>query len=284
MSAAARSHLIFAAGQVLRPLIKILIRGGIKFDEFREIAKSVYVDSAVKDGIGAATAPRPDQVSSATGIELSEVERLVAQGGALPLPEPTLFKVLLEILQKWHTDPEYVGPYGIPLDLPVRSGNGRSFEALVRLVDNRVSPTDALNELMRNKAVGHIGQQHVRALSRSLIMPEAMSKEQLEYFGKAMRRLASTFEFNLDPNQRRKRLERFVVSDRGLSPEVLSRFEAFVRERANVLLLEADNWLVPYTARGFSTPGAARTVGVNIFTFVDEPDPVLQEVSPVRGP
>ena len=51
MSDEARSHLFHAFRKVLRPLVKILIRAGVRHDEFAEVIKGVYVESAIRDGI-----------------------------------------------------------------------------------------------------------------------------------------------------------------------------------------------------------------------------------------
>ena len=69
MADSARAHLIFSFRKVLRPLIKILIRAGVTYDEFREVIKGAYVETAVRDGIGMA---RPDvtraRVATYTGV------------------------------------------------------------------------------------------------------------------------------------------------------------------------------------------------------------------------
>ena len=41
MSDTARAHLIHAFRKVLRPLVKILIRAGVRYDEFSEVIKGV---------------------------------------------------------------------------------------------------------------------------------------------------------------------------------------------------------------------------------------------------
>lgn len=264
-----REHLLQAVSRVLRPIIKILIRSGVRFDEFAELAKGVYVESAILDGLGLQTKPTRARVSVATGVPKRDVDKFIDNEGALPRPKPTLAGILVEVLQKWHTDPAYVGPYGIPLEIEFASPKGRCFEDLVALVDPRADPHEVLDELMRNKSVAYAGQKHLKALTRYFMMPEAMSKEQLEYFGKTIRRLANTLEFNMDPKRDTKRLERFVVADRGVPPDVVPAFEAYARDRANEFLLDLDNWLSPYSARGFGATGTVLNLGLNIFTFVE---------------
>lgn len=269
MASVSREHLLHAVSKVLRPIVKILIRSGVRFDEFAELAKGVYVESAVLDGLGLSAKPTRARITIATGVPRRDVDKYIDNDGALPRAAPTLAAILVEVLQKWHTDPVYVGPYGIPLEIEFDSPKGRCFRDLVSLVDREVNPHQVLEELIRNKSVTYAGLKHYKALSRYFIMPEAMSKEQLEYFGNTMRRLASTLEFNMDPKQETKRLERFVVADKGVPPDVVPAFEAYARERVNEFLLDLDNWLSPYSARGFGTTTVSVNLGLNVFSYVE---------------
>jgi hypothetical protein len=75
----------------------------------------------------------------------------------------------------------------------------------------------------------------------------------------------------MNPKNSTKRLERFVVADRGLPADVVPKFEAYARERTIEFLLDLDNWLTPYSAPG--APDESRTqTGLNIFLYV-EPNP-----------
>ena len=48
---AAHAQLIFSFRKILKPLIRILLRAGIPYLEFREVIKGAYVEAAVRDGI-----------------------------------------------------------------------------------------------------------------------------------------------------------------------------------------------------------------------------------------
>ena len=50
-SSDARKQLLYALRQVLRPIVRILIRAGIRFDELSELARGVYIESAIRDGV-----------------------------------------------------------------------------------------------------------------------------------------------------------------------------------------------------------------------------------------
>lgn len=269
-SSETRKQLLYALRRILRPIVRILIRAGIRFDEFSELARGVYVETAVRDGIEHSAIPTRERIAVVTGVTRHQVDYYIDNEGALPLADPTLAGVLVEILQKWHTDSQYVGPYGIPLELEFDFPPARCFRSLVALVDRRISAGMALEELLRVGSVTRAGEKHFRAISRYFMMPEPMSPEQIEYFGKTLPRLAKTLEYNMNPKNPDKRLERFVVADRGLPAEVLPEFEKFARARTIEFLLELDNWLIPYASTELDS-GERINVGVNAFLYVEPP-------------
>ena len=270
-----RNHLLYAFRRVLRPLVRILVRSGVRYDEFLELVRGVYVESAVRDGLGDGAVPTRAKISVSTGVPRRDVDRFIDNDGALPPATKSLAATLSEILNKWHTDPQFVGPYGIPLELEVNSPKSRSFIELVNTVNPSANPHDVLDELMRFRAVVWSGDTHVRTVSRACIPVEEMSPAQLELFGNALTRLANTLQFNLDRRNVEKRLERSVISDRGLPANVIPVFEKHVRERVSELLVELDNWLSQYSVEDQQGARFER-VGVAVFQFVE---PVADETS-----
>jgi len=47
-----RDDLLETYRRVLRPLVRILVRTGVRYDEFLELIRRIYVESAVRDGLG----------------------------------------------------------------------------------------------------------------------------------------------------------------------------------------------------------------------------------------
>jgi hypothetical protein len=272
MPTTSRNHLLHALRRVLRPIVRVLIRAGIRFDEFAELARGVFVETAIRDGLDNVTVPTRARVSVVTGVSKQQVDYYIDNKGAIPSVKPTLASIMVEVLQKWHTDPQYVGPYGIPLELEFElSTGGRSFRTLVGLVTETTSPGIVLEELLRVGSVTYSGEKHFRAVSRYFMMPEPMSPQQIEYFGNTMTRLAQTLEFNMDPKNSNKRLERFVLADRGLPADILPKFESYARERATGFLLDLDNWLTPYSTPNSGDDSPRMATGLNVFIYVEPP-------------
>ena len=284
MTSPSDKQLLYALRRVLRPIVRILIRAGIRFDEFAELARGVYAESAIRDGLEHAPNPTRTRISVVTGLTHQQVDYYIDNGGALPSAIPSLANILVEVLQKWHTDPHYVGPYGIPLELEFEVPSGRCFRSLVAMVDTKVSPGIALEELLRVGSVTYSGEKHFRAVSRYFMMPEPMSPQQIEYFGSTVTRLAQTLEFNMNPRNSEKRLERFVVADRGLPADVLPMFESYARDRTSEFLLDLDNWLTPYSSSGEADTGPRMATGLNVFLYLEPPIEEAPLASLVQAP
>ena len=268
-SSAARKQLFYALRRVLRPIVQILIRAGIRFDEFSELARGVYIESAIRDGIDHAGTPTRERVAIAIGVTRQQLDHYIENEGDLPVAEPTLVRVAVEVLHKWHTDSQYLGPFGVPLELEFEGGSTRNFRSLVSNIDPNVSAGLVLDELLRAGSVVSSGDSYFRTISRAFVAADPMSPQQTEHLGNSLSRLARTLEHNFNPANLDRRLERFVVADRGLPQELLPKFESFARDRANLFLSDLDNWLAPYSSVDVNDFRPRVRTGVNVFLYVD---------------
>lgn len=265
-----RGHILYALRRALRPIARILVRAGVRFDEFADLAKGVYIETAIRDGTERQQTPTRLRITAVTGLPRRQVDNYVDGGGALPLADATATALAIEVLHKWHSTPEYAGPYGIPLELELDNPPSRCLRSLVRLVMPRADPRIALEELLHTGAVVPSGGRHFRAVSRSLMLPDPGSPQVIEHVGRTLSRLGATLEYNRNPRHSEKRLERRAAADRGLPPELLPEFEKFARSRANDFLVDLDNWLAPYASD--EPDGSDRVdTGVNVFLYVDPP-------------
>ena len=65
-----------AVSKVLRPLIRILLRNGVAFGVFAELAKWIYVDVAMQEHPIEGRKQSTSRVSILTGLSRKEVKRL----------------------------------------------------------------------------------------------------------------------------------------------------------------------------------------------------------------
>jgi len=283
LSIDARRRLLYAVRRVLRPIVRLLIRTGIGYNEFADVARGAYVESAIRERPNGIR-PTRDRVAFVTGISRQQVDYYIDNDRALPTAQPTLARAIVEVVHKWHIDPNYLGPYGIPLELEFDAPYDRCFRSLVAEVDPLASPGQVLEQLLQAGSVTHSGEKHYRAITRWFICPEAVTPPQIEYLGDTLTHLAHTVEHNfnlMDPDS--KRLERSVFADRGLRRELLPSFATHAQERTNHFLLDIDDWLSRRIGAGSTESTSRVDAGVNVFLYM-EPPSVEQALSTLVQP
>lgn len=273
MSDTYRAQLVHTLRKVLKPLVRILLRAGIRIDEFTELLRGIYIEIVVNDAAALDQSVSTGRISILSGVPKRDVERLVSSEDWLKIPKPTDSGALAAILHRWHTDSMFLGPYGVPLELPLSGPGGRSFNDLVVGSSIPIDAQSAFEQLLVAGLIARSGDTHVKVLSRSYVMPEPLSAEMLEHFGITMTNLASTLNFNMTPDSRAKRLERSVFPDGGLPEELFKEFDAYVRERAHAMLSEVDDWLADAARKPIKNPEARVGTGVSVYQYVAAPEP-----------
>jgi len=267
-----RAQLVHTLRSVLRPLARILFRAGVRFDEFVELLRAIYVEITIRDALDAGQKISTGRISILSGVSKRDVDRLISTDDWLRIPKPTDAAALAAVLHRWHTDSAFLGPYGVPLELPLTGQGGRNFTDLVAGSPIAIDATNAFEQLLAAKMIAKSGDTHVKVMSRSYVMPEPLSAEMLEHFGSAMTNLASTLNFNMTPSQKSKRLERSVFPDDGLPDELREEFDQFVRDRAQELISDIDDWLAAAARRPIQNPSNRTNTGVSVFQYVTPTD------------
>lgn len=275
MSHAVRLGLLSAFRRLLQPLIRILIRNGVSYYEFNEVVKGVFVEVAERDFSLPGRESSMSRIAILSGLSRKEVARQkgVLASGNLFEAASNLNRVT-RVLVGWHSDPEFTGPYGMPIELPFESDDGPSFTALVEKHCGDMAPSAMLEELMRVGAVEKAGSGLYKVLMRTYI-PERLNAEALERFGEVVRNFIETYEFNMDTTDpAARRFERIVFADDGLRASLMPAFDQLVRTKGLQLLIELDNWLsaqeLTPTAKNKSEPRIK--TGLGIYHFIEEDD------------
>ena len=270
MTDSVRLGLLAAYRKLLQPLVRILIRSGISFGETAEVLKTVFVEVAARDFDLPDRKTSMSRIAIVTGLTRKEVakQQEVLESGALDV-DSNLIRVT-RVLEGWHSDPTFTGPYGLPMELPFESPGAPSFTSLVRQHSGDMAPRAMLDELIRVGAIEQMASGAFKVLVRMYI-PRDYHPDALQRFGEVVRDFVNTYEYNMDKRPGMGRFERIMWADDGLREELMPAFDALLRAKGYKFLVELHNWIGAQENTGAVRKGKRRIkTGVGVYHFVSE--------------
>ena len=226
--------------RLLRPLAKILLRNGISYGTFADLAKWVFVEVATKDFAIKDRKQSTSRISVITGLSRREVMRV------RKLQRPDITESIekhnraARVIAAWRREHDFLKADGKPSILPFE-GQGTTFSELVKRFSGNVPPRAVLDELLNVGAVKQLPESKVCLLSRAYI-PKDYDSHQITILGTDVKHLLTTINHNLKPDISEPIFQRKVAYD-NLPDEVLEKFHKQFNKKAQNLLESADNWL-----------------------------------------
>jgi hypothetical protein len=256
----------------MRPLVRILIRNGVSFGELAEVLKNVFVEVAARDFPIEERKTSRSRIAIITGLTRKEVakqEEILRSGRALEVVS-NLNRVS-RVLAGWHSDPEFTGPYGLPLELPFESATSTSFSGLVKKHSGDMAPRAMLDEMVRVGLVQQMASGAFKVLARAYILRD-FDPNALERLGEVVHDFICTYEFNMYKGPGPGRFERKVFADDGLREELLPAFDALLKAKGHTFLVEVHNWITAQESTLASRSKAKRRIktGVGVYHFVSK--------------
>lgn len=235
------NKLILSIIRIMKPLARILLRHGISFGTFSDIAKWVYVQTAAAEfGMGSRK-QSISRISVLTGLSRKEVKRLKE----MPRPSDTAvaeqYNRAVRVIAAWRREREFSDHHGNPLILPL-TGDDRSFAELVRRFSGDLPFRAIMDELVNTGIVERTDDHHVRLLNRSYV-PSEDAGVKFHILGTDVGSLIATIDHNLQADDKSERLFQRKVSYDNLPREALPVFHKMAAESAQKLLESLDDWL-----------------------------------------
>lgn len=273
MNDSVKTGLLAAFAKLLRPLVRILLRQGITYDELSEVIKTVFVRIAAEGFKVPGKKMSQSRIAIVTGLTRKEVHRLVELDAKRGVPVKSSLSRIGRVLFGWFTDPEFTGPYGMPLEVRYDSDieKDSTFVRLVQRYSGDMTPRAMLDELLRVGAVVETDYNWFKVLRREYV-PASFAPDFLERVGVGIHDFVHTIEANLEKEGPGKgRFERTVKRDGGIRVQDLPIFDQFVRTKCQFLLEEIDNWLSKLPSGGSNNEEMVE-VGVGIYQFIKNKD------------
>ena len=260
---------------ILRPVARFLLRGGVTYREFEDVAKRAFVTEALIEFGTRGRATNTSRIAVMTGLTRREVaqirDRVLRDDDA---PVPGYVSPASRLLSLWHLDPRFHDAAGQPADLepdePRRGDPGSkalTFADLARECSGDVPPGAMFRQLLAANAVMELPNGRVRVVSRNY-MPSAVEESSVRYWGSALADHATALSHNyLRRGRSRARFERRALN-RHIERRHADAFSEFVESEGQAFLERIDAWLSEREA----LPGAATDVirlGVGVYQIDD---------------
>ena len=265
-----KEHIIESCRFLLLPIVRFLLKHGVTWAEFAELAKDAYVIAAREDYGVQGRPTNNSRVAMLTGISRREVshirDRLLDTATQVPALQGNRIS---QILTGWHTDPDFVTSAGEPRDLPP-DGDDASFEALLKRYAGDL-PHGAIRKEMLNRG---LIEQHddgvIRVMKRDYVYAD-LDPEIIRRMSVALHDHAATLEHNLD--EKRSGSRRFEgMADHARIPTArVAEFRDLVETQGMSFLEEIDAWLSRNAMRDEETAGARSVrLGAGVYLIHDE--------------
>ena len=233
-----------ALRMLLKPLVKLLINQGVTHSDFADVAKDVYVEMAIRH-FTEGSKINQSRIAVLTGLTRKEVRNVLVRASSSEVGGQT-FSRPSKVLMGWYSDPEFQGPYGLPLVLPYDSNNEKeqTFKSLVKIYGADMAPKQMYEVLVRSGAVTEPEPGLLKVMRRSF-EPTGLSPELIERFGNIAHNFFLTAAGNVEKkSQGEAFLERVVTSTRRWTADELAEFIELSKTRGQELLEYIDNWIV----------------------------------------
>lgn len=261
-------NLLEALRFMMKPLVRLLVNQGVTHAEFSEAMKDVYVETAIRH-FSDDSKVNKSRIAILTGMTRKEVKNVIDR--ALAQEQGRKNKSRPErVLTGWHHDPDYQGPYGIPLELPYEADDDEpSFVDLVKRYSGDMSPRAMLEELVRGGSVLEIDKK-LKVLRRDF-EPTALSSKLISRLGEVGHYVFGTAAANIEKKEQGGgHFDRFAFADDGCSDEVIEMLDRYVKERGQLFLEEVDRWFAG--VKDLNSPDERRRdTGVYVCQYVSDP-------------
>lgn len=267
-----------AVFKLLRPLVRILLRNGVAYGAFADIAKRAYVDVAMREFVVEGKKQTNSRVSTITGLSRKEIQRLILlmekidQGAAQE--SVTKYNRAARVVYGWVHDDDFADVNGNAAVLPFESADKQqhTFSALVKKYSGDIPPRAILDELQRVGVVAIEGQQKVRLLARAYI-PTTGASEKLALLGRDVAGLISTMDLNIHHVTPKPLFQRKVFYD-NLPDQAVKELQAILADKGQALLEYLDQWMAAHDrdVNPDMEGSGQHAAGIGIYYFEEEPE------------
>jgi hypothetical protein len=252
---------------VLRPIARILLRFGIGFREFSEIAKTAFVDVASSDYGLRGRPTNISRVAVMTGLTRKEVKRLRDKLSSGEDRLAVRSTPMCEVLHRWHAEEDFNDNCGRPAELPF-AGKFPSFADLVRRYGGDIPPGAMRTELKRVGAIHEDDDGNLRVIRRS-VRPALSHDSLIAALAHSAYPLLTNIAHNLVTENQGERWAQFTAFTQSVRKSDIRRLHRISFDRLENIVESFDDLFIAYESLHDAADDKepCNTVAVGVFYF-----------------
>jgi len=249
-------------------LVRTLLRNGMAYGEFDQIARKCFVDVAYRDFTPSGRKQTISNVAILTGLNRKEVKKLAELDVDQSETGVKQYNRVVRVLGGWINDPRFLRKDGNPRDLEYEGED--SFSELVKLYSGDMPVAAMQKVLLNSNNIKFTDDNKVRLLSHAYL-PSDDPVEKLAILGTDAGQLVDTIDFNLTATEETLRFQR-KASNPKVADGSISEIKQFLRRKGQAFLEEIDLYLSQHE----TDDDSGKEVSVSV--FYHESDDENQEV------
>jgi len=271
----AQQALYTAVFKILRPLARALLRNGVPYGAFADLAKRAFVDVAMNEFEVPGKKQTVSRAATITGLSRKEIKRLLEIEEQDDRDMVVRYNRAARVVYGWVHDKSYADANGETALLEFEKGNP-SFTSLVKTYSGDVPPRAILDELIKVGVVEKRADGKIKLLARAYI-PQHGTLEKLALLGRDVAGLISTMDENIHGVNESPKFQRKVFYD-NLPVEALPKLQILLADKGQELLEFLDQWMASNDRDvNPKAPGTGRAAaGIGIYYFEED---VAKEMS-----
>lgn len=243
--------------KILMSTIRILLRNGMSYGEFDQLARKCFVDVAFDDFAPSGKKQTVSNVAILTGLNRKEVKKLHEFDADHGSAGARQYNRAVRVLGGWLNDSRYLRKDGNPRDLEYE-GEG-SFSELVKQYSGDMPVAAMQKVLTQSGNIGVTDNNQVRLLSHAYL-PADDPAEKLAILGSDTSELIDTIDYNLTAPEEALRFQRKASNPR-VAVASIPEIKQFLRRKGQAFLEEVDLYFTQHEV-GDDEPGAKLSVSV----------------------
>lgn len=224
---------------ILKPLIRILLRNGIAYGTFADIARKVYVDTGFEEAQRREQKQTISNVSILTGINRKEVKRL-REALAYDEGDQSLrkFNRIVRVLGGWQHDEEFLDEDHEAKDL-LLEGDVGSFTSLVKRFSGDMPVVAMLNALIDSGNIKVIDNGNIQLIN-SNYLPATDSEKKIAILGIDTAEFIEAIDHNINILHSEDAWFQRKASNTRVSVKALAKIKRRINKKAQQLLEDID--------------------------------------------